>query len=537
MAPRFDELLKQGGRLDGTAPPRFDDLLKAGGKIDGEGNEPASGPSEVESLAKGGAQGITIGTGDEITGAIQGGADSFLRGLSMLKGETPVDLNPINTVKHLLEQYRYHRDVERGNNARAREAHPNYYMGGEIVGGAALPIPVGAGVKGAMKAGAALGGAYGLGTSESDLSKGEVGGALLDTAAGGAAGATGGAAGHGLIKAGEGALSGLKSLLSKYAAGRALKAVGGTKATVKNIVGKDKVGEFAADLYDHGIVTPLASMDEIAERVGAKLQSEGASIGRHFQDIDRASSQSFNADAAAARLEKELLEPIQKSAAFKSYAPALSEKIQAIREIGSAPFEQANRMKSEFADLVNWNSDSLPQDLKKRLVGILNSEIENQIASSTPGTALSSLKEAKRLYGNLKEADKMASNAKLGREGNRFFSPTDYLAGAGAGPVAALVSGAAPAAAATAAGAAFLNKLFRERGSQFTGALSHRAAQGLERFLQKQPGLASDLARKASSASGFQSSDLIPWIQALPRELQLQLQAEIDAEPVPVSSR
>lgn len=109
--------------------------------------------------------------------------------------------------------YAERRDFLRDRNKTAAEAHPRAALAGEIAGGlaSAAVIPGGAAAGGARtlgqlaKAGARVGAAYGaasgLGSSEADLTHGEVGRALLDTGLGAAGGAVLGAGAEAAIGA------------------------------------------------------------------------------------------------------------------------------------------------------------------------------------------------------------------------------------------------------------------------------------------------------------------------------------------------
>jgi hypothetical protein len=137
-----------------------------------------------ESALWGGLQGVSLGFADEMEGVAGGLADLLSGG----------DFD-----------YSGNRDEARRKYAAAEGANPELYRGGEVVGavgGALLPGGAAAkGLKGAMALGAATGAAQGLGTSEADLTEGEVGEVLTDTAIGGAVGAGAGAVGHGVSKA------------------------------------------------------------------------------------------------------------------------------------------------------------------------------------------------------------------------------------------------------------------------------------------------------------------------------------------------
>lgn len=153
---------------------------------------PAGGPGMGESLARGAAQGATLGFGDEIQGAIQAAGQKVLPEALGGGGATK---------KGFLDLYREARDSARKDDSEAQSANPKTFVGGNLAGGlATLPLAPGGGmaVKGgtmgarllaAAKAGGELGAASGFGASGADLTQGDVVGAAKDAVVGGGAGA------------------------------------------------------------------------------------------------------------------------------------------------------------------------------------------------------------------------------------------------------------------------------------------------------------------------------------------------------------
>lgn len=134
-------------------------------------------PGEVggmEALGRGALQGISLGFGDEIQGALQ----------SIFTDKT----------------YQQARDSARQANARAQAAHSTLYGGGEVAGGLAsmfvpgLGIAEGAGLGTVAAKSALAGGLGGLGSSEAT----DVGGIAKDIGVGAALGGAGGAVAHGV---------------------------------------------------------------------------------------------------------------------------------------------------------------------------------------------------------------------------------------------------------------------------------------------------------------------------------------------------
>ncbi len=140
-----------------------------------EGAAPAR-PGGLESVLRGVKQGVTMGFGDEIAGALE----------SAFSDKT----------------YKQARDEARASDKAAQEAHPWLYGGGNLAGGAATMLIPGLNVaKGATLAASAgraalAGGIAGLGGSDAE----DLGGIVKDTAVGAALGGAAGAAGHGIGK-------------------------------------------------------------------------------------------------------------------------------------------------------------------------------------------------------------------------------------------------------------------------------------------------------------------------------------------------
>jgi len=154
---------------------------------------------KAKSFLKGAEQGATFGFADELGASIQSGAQ---RAANVLPGGALDWLGIENRYSQdPLDVYRQARTENRAEYEAARTANPGAFLAGELGGGILTTVGtggVGAGLKGAALTGAAMGAAGGLGYGESDLTKGDVGGAALETGIGAAAGGVLGAAGHGL---------------------------------------------------------------------------------------------------------------------------------------------------------------------------------------------------------------------------------------------------------------------------------------------------------------------------------------------------
>ncbi len=140
----------------------------------------------TESLVRGAIDSASLGFADELQGASQAGVRA-------LTGE-----HKVKTLKDLMESYRLYRDVSRENSKEAFKQNPGNYLGGTLIGTAALGAVPGLGwinaaknatLGGKLKTAAKVGLLYAPGFSEADLTKGEVGQFGKDILTGGAVGA------------------------------------------------------------------------------------------------------------------------------------------------------------------------------------------------------------------------------------------------------------------------------------------------------------------------------------------------------------
>lgn len=164
---------------------------------------PQKGPSTGRAAAEGALQGGTYGFGDELQGLI-GAVLRRSPGMGMPTPEEMGEENIFSPSGHggtFTEDYRMERDAARRDRQAAETAHPDAYGGSQLAAAILTPGPkAGKGIDSFAKAGAKVGGAYGLGASDADLTKGEVGDAAIDTAVGTGLGAATGAVAGGLNK-------------------------------------------------------------------------------------------------------------------------------------------------------------------------------------------------------------------------------------------------------------------------------------------------------------------------------------------------
>lgn len=146
---------------------------------------------------------------DEMAGVAEATGGSLQR---IFSGDIDPSLDGLKrNAEQTLADYRTGRDESRAIDNAGAKAFPKSSLAANVAGALLVPVPGSGAAKGAgflararaaAGAGAKVGGLYGLGSSEADLTRGDIGGASLDTLAGTAAGTVGGALGEGVASGG-----------------------------------------------------------------------------------------------------------------------------------------------------------------------------------------------------------------------------------------------------------------------------------------------------------------------------------------------
>lgn len=182
--PTFDDLVKAGGKPDASAPsgPTYDDLIRAGGTpnepgmLDRIGGALSSAGDAANDILRLGLQGATKRFSDEGVGLLE---STFPR-LALGPGEFFDPSVPTPEAKSYAEA----RDAERAAIEQSRANLPRGVGTGVEIAGDILTDVATGGAGNTYKGAAAMGALSGLGASEADLTKGDVGGAARDTALG-----------------------------------------------------------------------------------------------------------------------------------------------------------------------------------------------------------------------------------------------------------------------------------------------------------------------------------------------------------------
>jgi hypothetical protein len=238
-----------------------------------------------EAALTGLGEGATLGFGDELAGLVGATIDrpvSYL--MDRLQG-VPSDMAGEPEDSTFGQRYKQTRDFARRQQEKAKEDQAGAYYGGMIGGGLATGVATGAiGPAGITGRAALEGAAVGLGGSEADLTEGEYGQAVVDTALGGAAGA---------IMPQAGKIAGGIYKKSGEAIGGALSKIGkGTKSFGKVVTGvsgdvNEKVIEGASEIlgvpknqlnlevseYLRSKGLGFANKEKLLERIGNDLKN------------------------------------------------------------------------------------------------------------------------------------------------------------------------------------------------------------------------------------------------------------------------
>lgn len=346
--------------------------------------------SQTESGLRGLAQGASMGFADEVSGGVEALWNKA-------KGDpgTFADL------------YKKYRDESRANFKSAEEANPNTYMAGQIGGAVGTALIPGMGGANIAKL-AAQGAAQGLGSSEADLTEGDIAGAARDTAIGGATGAVAGAAGKALSKIPMGKiLSKGADKLDEVAEATALNATGATGA---------QASKFAPgagrELLDRGLVRAGDTADDIATRVAGARNAAHGQIDEALGALD-AKGVRASADNVVADLEAKIAE-LSKDPSQAGTVRKLKGIVNDIIETGESniPLSQSETTKRGFNKMAgNWMDPEVGQ-AGKQGYGAYMRETERAAEAADPALA-KLFKEGKQTSGLLAPIEEASERAAM----------------------------------------------------------------------------------------------------------------------------
>lgn len=396
-----------------------------------EGFTPPADITKLESFLRGGGQGLSLGFGDELTGAVE----------SLFTDKT----------------YEGSRDEARAANSAAREANPWTYTGGDVAG-SILPV-LASGGQGAVARGAAklapttikgimaLGAAQGAGYSDEE----DISGIMRDMGVSSVL-----AGGVGTVAKGLGGLA--KNLraepLADIAQTRGAKALGTPKRMWSDPKLAAQAKSDAQLMLDEGVIKWNSSFSDMAEDVTRLKADTGKAIGSYLESVDMR-GKFFDVNKAVGDLEK--LRPraangkVLNAGAYADINNTIDNAINTVKahKSKSLDFQTANEVKGVLQDLANWNSNKNATLLDKKVAGTFRGSVDNALedVSNTPKNMgmFEEFLGDKKIYG----AAGRAEDTLWGRVGadnaNKTASLTDVvlaaptLAEGGVGPAAMTV--------------------------------------------------------------------------------------------------
>lgn len=310
-----------------------------------EEQEASSTPdiSKLESAARGGMQGLTLGFADELAGAGESGVDAITGKINL---------------SDIAEAYRQHRDESRSAFNDAKKANPYTYGASELAGGigGAVALPGVAALKG-IKGGLALGGLAGGGLSEAnnindlayDVSKsallgGATAGVLGKLLPGQVEGAAGAVSSPGLIKSGLGKLADLPPMQTA----RTARKLGKAGIDVLTSSGRKEAQDAISN-----VVTKLGLKSEQGRKeIGKRLGEAEKSLIESGKTLD-ISSEIDELRSLAQKLSESADEAARKDAkTLQKYITDLTEGTEGLKPVSpqNAPYEKAKDVQATLND-------------------------------------------------------------------------------------------------------------------------------------------------------------------------------------------
>lgn len=220
-----------------------------------------SGIGGAESASKGLFDSLSLGFDDEIAGGLEATGRAFgVKGLGAPNFSDTEFASP-EGFSNFSENYTQARDARRILKNRSEEANPEMFLGGQVVGGVALPGGAARSIGKGVATAAAQGATYGAGSSDELLT------APRDAVIGGGVGLLGGAAAHGAGKA-------LKSTFTPERVGKAASFFSGVdeEAAMRQLQRprQTKIAEGDDFIYNTGNKA-MKEIESRGQRLGSKV--------------------------------------------------------------------------------------------------------------------------------------------------------------------------------------------------------------------------------------------------------------------------
>lgn len=391
--------------------------------------------SEVESAARGAAQGVAFDFVDEISGALGAGGD-------VLFGDTA--LGDID------DAYVKNRDESRENFRRAQEDNPGLYTAGQVGGGLATAFVPGLGwanaAKGAPLAArlgtaALAGGLTGAGGSESsptdiaefgkDVAVG-AGAGVLTQGLFDAAGPAIAAGARRVAKPIGNAVRGTAKWLKGSGEELAFKAAAGNQAKVwDEAVRQGRVNEIGRDLLDDGVVTAGSTARDISERAGEKVDEAWEGMKELFDQVDQAAPQGVVSGKSIADKLRAYAKEIG-GTGNKALVGRLAEAADELEQLGTMTLAAAQREKNSW-HFTPGDPSSVPKQVSNKVKSIIGGGMEEGV-DSYGKSAASVAEEVVSPPSQFAEVLQTGNGTSVPQQGGAVFREAEEVASQGIAP-------------------------------------------------------------------------------------------------------
>lgn len=298
-------------------------------------------------------------------------------------------------------------------------------------------------------------------------------------------------------------VTGAAEKLKSFANEKALKAAGAMTKDFNMIHDKDMADSLGSFLLDNKMVTPLATVSKVAERLEEAKETAGKTIGHILDTSDAAHAPRLSASEIALSLSEDPeIAGLGKVPGKEGTARQINNYIETLYKNGdNLTLREAQKLRQGIDESINFNkkvpemAGAQPYLYKMRdAISQKMNDAVNTLDSTTGGEAVNRLKEANLAYSKLATLDKIAENRLGALSSNRAISLTDTMAG-----LAGAMAGHSPLQhAALGAGAALANKA----GRTFGPGMMATGANALSQGIAAAPGMLSSPALGIAGPAG-----------------------------------
>lgn len=412
---------------------------------------PVKDASLPSAVVRKGLQGATAGFLDEVSGVTEAaGRMAGIEGLGGSFSDVKIsERGPTLDKEYLKQAYIQARDRKRQMLAQDSQDFPVASTASEIAGG--ILSPANKVIKGmsAVKGGAVLGSAYGLGNSEAE----DVSGMIMDAGTGLVTGAAIGKVADvaspyvnkGIQKASEAVKSAKNKVggaLKDKAEEFAFKSTGAMLKDWRNAADRNEVNKIGRWLLDTGSVKVGSSVDDVANAAAQQKAKAGVLLDEIYTksgDALKASGKGFDPvrdkERILAAAKSELGDTIGSDSVLNqlsSYIDDLAVK----NGKGSMSPRRTNEIKGAFDEQINYSRNPLSKEPAREKVYSgarkeLNSMILDSVDSIDDKVLGNALREANKSYGMAARVNKIAEDRVNRESANKMFGLTDNITGMG----------------------------------------------------------------------------------------------------------